>query len=125
MFNIGCAPWFIAADVCKALGITNARDALAKCLDDEEKGVERIYTPGGPQNLRIVSESGMYALTMRSNKPQAKRWQGQQAVPCALARPARMGPTSTVNPTTPQPDTQGLTLSGAKDCQIEIGGQIT
>ena len=81
MFNIGCAPWFIAADVCKALGITNARDALAKCLDDEEKGVERIYTPGGPQNLRTVSESGMYALTMRSNKPQAKRWHSQQAVP--------------------------------------------
>ncbi len=53
--------------------MTNPTEVL-RALDEDEKGLGKIYTPGGPQNLRIVSESGMYALTMRSNKPQAKRW---------------------------------------------------
>ena len=73
MFNIECAPWFIAKDVCEALGMSDVSTALQR-LDDDEKGASKVCTLGGPQNLRIVSESGMYALTMRSNKPQAKRF---------------------------------------------------
>lgn len=67
-------PWFVAVDVCNALGIQNSRDTLAKSLDDDEKGVETIYTPGGPQELSIISESGVYALIFRSNKPEARRF---------------------------------------------------
>lgn len=67
-------PWFVAADVCTALGIQNSRDTLAKSLDEDEKGVETIYTPGGPQAMSIVSESGVYALIFRSNKPEARRF---------------------------------------------------
>jgi prophage antirepressor-like protein len=65
-------PWFVAKDVCDILGLENNRDALSKMLDDDEKGVEKIYTLGGTQEMNIVSESGLYALIMRSNKPEAK-----------------------------------------------------
>ncbi|MCP4155667.1 MAG: hypothetical protein GY757_48530, partial [bacterium] len=75
-------PWFVAKDVCNV--ITNARDTLAKSLDDDEKGVENIYTPGGPQQIAVISESGLYTLILRSNKPAAKpfrRWVTSEVLP--------------------------------------------
>ena len=66
-------PWFVAADVCKVLGIKNSRDALRK-LDEDEKGVANSDTPGGAQELSVVSESGLYALTFTSRKEKAKRF---------------------------------------------------
>ena len=38
-------PWFVAADVCKALEIANSRDALTR-IDDDEKGVASTDTLG-------------------------------------------------------------------------------
>lgn len=58
------APWFIAADVCRVLGLVNHRDALEK-LDDDEKGVALTDTLGGAQNTAIISESGLYTLILR------------------------------------------------------------
>lgn len=57
-------PWFVAADVCAALGIANNRDALDK-LDDDEKGVALTDTLGGQQEVGIVNESGLYTLVLR------------------------------------------------------------
>lgn len=57
-------PWFVAADVCLALGLTNSRMSL-KALDDDEKGVSSTYTIQGNQEVAIVSESGMYTLVLR------------------------------------------------------------
>lgn len=57
-------PWFVAADVCAALEIANHRDAVAK-LDADEKGVGLTDTHGGPQELTIISESGLYTLILR------------------------------------------------------------
>ncbi|GGM78349.1 antirepressor [Longimycelium tulufanense] len=68
-------PWFVGRDICWALGITNPSDALAKQVPAEWKGVETVYTPGGPQRLSVVNESGAYRLIMRSNKPQAVTFQ--------------------------------------------------
>lgn len=58
-------PWFVAADVCRAIGIQQATRAVEP-LDDDEKGVSSIHTPGGPQDLLIVSEGGLYTLILRS-----------------------------------------------------------
>ncbi|MGE3266862.1 BRO-N domain-containing protein [Methylocystis sp.] len=58
------APWFVAEDVCEALGLGHAEGALRK-LDPEEKGATSISTPGGPQEMLIISESGLYALVLR------------------------------------------------------------
>lgn len=67
-------PWFVAKDVCSALGIQNHKDSVAKSLDDDEKGVEKIYSLGGVQETIVINESGLYTLIMRSNKPEAKRF---------------------------------------------------
>lgn len=63
-------PWFVAADVCRALEIKNARDAVAR-LDDDEKGVVLTDTPGGQQKMNVVNEPGLYALVLGSRKPEA------------------------------------------------------
>lgn len=57
-------PWFIAQDICKALNISNSRDALEK-LDNDERGVGLTDTLGGQQEMNIVSESGLYTLILR------------------------------------------------------------
>jgi prophage antirepressor-like protein len=77
-------PWFVAKDVCDILDIENSRDTLAKMLDDDEKGVENIYTLGGNQDVNIINESGLYNLIFRSTKPEAKafrKWVTSDVLP--------------------------------------------
>ena len=62
--SINNEPWFIAKDVCDAIGIDNNRKALL-ALDDDEKGVTLSNTLGGQQEMNIISESGMYTLILR------------------------------------------------------------
>ncbi|MBU8540812.1 BRO-N domain-containing protein [Falsiroseomonas tokyonensis] len=59
------APWFVAADVCRALGISDVSTAVAK-LDDDEKGTASTRTLGGEQDVLVVSEGGLYTLILRS-----------------------------------------------------------
>ena len=76
-------PLFVAADVCRILGIKNTTMAL-KALDPDEKGLNPIETPGGVQNLATVTESGLYALIVRSDKPNAKpfrKWVTSEVLP--------------------------------------------
>ncbi|MBQ7600028.1 MAG: phage antirepressor [Clostridia bacterium] len=76
-------PWFVAVDVCRALDIRNNRDALSR-LDDDEKGVDLIDTPGGKQKATVVNESGLYTLVMGSRKPETKafkRWVTHEVIP--------------------------------------------
>ncbi|MGK7439543.1 BRO-N domain-containing protein [Salmonella enterica] len=58
------APWFVAMDVCRAIGIANHRDAVRK-LDSDEKGVGSTDPLGGEQETTIISESGLYTLILR------------------------------------------------------------
>ncbi|MEH2922403.1 Bro-N domain-containing protein [Samsonia erythrinae] len=55
-------PWFVAADVCKAIALDNT--SIRK-LDDDEKGLHSMHTPGGMQDVSIISESGLYTLILR------------------------------------------------------------
>lgn len=76
-------PWFVAADVCKALEIVNGREATSR-LDDDEKGVVSTDTLGGAQSVTVVSEPGLYALVLGSRKPEAKafkRWVTHEVIP--------------------------------------------
>ena len=77
-------PWFVAKDVCNVLGLTNSREAI-KPLDDEEKDEVRISdTIGRMQNMTVISESGLYQLILRSNKPEAKafsKWVRSEVLP--------------------------------------------
>lgn len=76
-------PWWVLKDVCGVLDISNSRNISAR-LDDDEKGVYLVDTPGGVQNMTIISESGLYATIMRSDKPQAKpfrKWVTSEVLP--------------------------------------------
>jgi anti-repressor protein len=71
--TIGSTIWFVAKDICDALGLSNSRVAISS-LDEDEKGVRKVYTLGGAQESTVISESGLYALVIRSNKPNARRF---------------------------------------------------
>lgn len=76
-------PWFVAADVCKALEIEKTNRALSR-LDDDEKGAHSVSTPGGRQRMSIISESGLYSLILGSRKPEVrafKRWITHEVIP--------------------------------------------
>lgn len=76
-------PWFVAADVCRALELGNNRQALTR-LEDDEKGVILMDTPGGKQEMSIVNEPGLYTLVLGSRKPEAKafkRWITHEVIP--------------------------------------------
>lgn len=76
-------PWWVAKDVCEVLGIDKHRDALAR-LDDDERGSLLVDTPGGKQEVGAINESGLYALILRSRKPEAKafkRWITHEVIP--------------------------------------------
>ncbi|WP_144474308.1 phage antirepressor [Bacillus pumilus] len=63
-------PWFVAKDVCDVFGDTNYRRSLAR-LDEDEKGVSPVNTPGGLQKMTTLTESGLYSLLFNM-QPQRK-----------------------------------------------------
>ncbi|WP_420415831.1 Bro-N domain-containing protein [Marinovum algicola] len=75
-------PWFVAADVCRVLGISNARDAVSRLDDDERDQVDAMTVGntdgqtqrGGARVFNIINESGLYALIFTSSKVEAKRF---------------------------------------------------
>ena len=77
-------PWFVAADVCRVLDISNHRDALQALDDDEKDGVGITDAIGRTQTTLCVSESGLYALIFKSRKPEAKafrKWVTSEVLP--------------------------------------------
>lgn len=64
-------PWFVANDVCKALGYSNTSKAIADHLEDDERYNESLDRGG---SLLLISESGLYALILRSRKPEARKF---------------------------------------------------
>jgi hypothetical protein len=85
--TIDGAVWFVVADVCEVLGLRNPSMAVAR-LDEDEKGLRIIETPGGYQEINVVNESGLYALILTSRKPQAKafrRWVTGEVLPAVRA----------------------------------------
>lgn len=83
-------PWFVARDVAAVLAIADAKSSV-RLLDDDEKGVHSVHTPGGPQDVAVVNEPGLYSLILRSRKPEArafKRWVTHEVLP-AIRRTGR------------------------------------
>lgn len=87
------SPWFVAADVCKAIHINNSRQAVAR-LDEDEVSTVILADAGKngkmiPHKTNIVSESGLYALILRSDKPEAKvfrKWVTSEVLPSIRRR---------------------------------------
>lgn len=69
-------PWFVAADVCKALEIGNPTDAMRR-LDADERTLISIEGASNGLPVNAVNEPGLYTLILGSRKPEAKafkRW---------------------------------------------------
>lgn len=82
-------PWWVAADVCEVLGLSNPSVAVA-ALDDDERSKFNLGRQG---ETSIVSEAGLYSLILRSRKPEAKRfkrWVTHDVLP-AIRRTGRYG----------------------------------
>lgn len=93
-------PRFVAADVCRVLGWKNASDQIAKLLDDDEKGIDSIYTPGGPQEILTITEPGFNKLLTRSRKPIGKRFARfifHEVLPCIRQHGCYPAPSITYN----------------------------
>lgn len=78
-------PWFIAKDVCDALGYINGPKAIADHTDEDERDSITLRTgKRGNPTRAVISESGLYCLILRSTKPEAKafrRWVTAEVLP--------------------------------------------
>lgn len=75
--SINGQPWFLANDLCNALGYSNPRKAINDHTFQEDVTKRYTLTSGGNQLMTWVNESGMYALIFGSKLPSAqafKRW---------------------------------------------------
>lgn len=67
-------PWFVSKDVASILGYKDTSDAIKRHVENEDKGVGDLPTPGGIQKMQLINESGMYSLILSSKLPQAKKF---------------------------------------------------
>ena len=79
-------PWFAASDVCKALEIKNAPQALSRLEEDERFTtiISNDSAASGKSKLSFVNEAGLYSLILSSRKPEAKafkRWVTHEVIP--------------------------------------------
>lgn len=72
--NIDGEPYFVGKDVAEVLGYKRTADAIREHVESEDKGVGKIQTPGGMQNVTIINESGLYSLIFSSKLESAKRF---------------------------------------------------
>lgn len=90
-------PWIVARDVAEALEYSEASNPsrLFQAVPDEWKGVKRIHTPGGEQNMLCLSEQGLYFFLGRSDKPKAlpyQKWIAGEVVPSIRKHGAYLTP---------------------------------
>lgn len=90
------APWFVGKDVAEALGYGAGKslaNAVSKHVDEEDKGVTEMMTPGGVQKVIIINESGLYSLVLSSKLPSAKKfkhWVTSEVLPAIRRHGAYM-----------------------------------
>lgn len=80
-------PMFIAGDVAKILGYGDATH-MTRRLEDDEKSLRSVETPGGAQMANVITEPGLYSAILGSRAPEAKafkRWVTHEVLP-ALRR---------------------------------------
>lgn len=76
--------WFVGKDVATILGYSQTAKAVRDHVDEEDKGVSVLDTPGGQQRMTLINESGVYSLVFGSNLPNAKefkRWVTKEVLP--------------------------------------------
>lgn len=77
-------PWLVGKDVAVALGYKEPTKAVRERVDREDRGVSKIDTPSGTQDMTIINESGLYSLILSSKLPgtkKFKRWVTAEVLP--------------------------------------------
>ena len=67
-------PYFVGKDVAEILGYSEPRSAVSKKVDSEDRGVAKMETPSGVQEMTTINESGLYSLIFGSKLPKAKEF---------------------------------------------------
>ena len=74
--DVNGEPWFVASDVARALGYASTNmTTVFQAVPEEWKGSNPIATPGGMQDMLVISEQGLYFFLGRSDKPKALPYQ--------------------------------------------------
>ena len=76
--------WFVGKDVAECVGYVNPLKAIRNHIDEDDRGMNEMDTPGGKQNLVCINESGLYSLVLGSKLLQAKkfkRWVTSEVLP--------------------------------------------
>jgi prophage antirepressor-like protein len=98
-------PWFVAKDTTDVLGLLNVNNACRPLNEDEKRTVTRttnreLFSLGrGSSRLILISESGLYKLIMRSDKPEARTfqdWVTREVLPAIRKDGGYSGPTNPV-----------------------------
>ncbi len=119
-------PWFIAADVCEAVGHTNVTVALNMVDEEDKRSFRRSealnftypIADQRVQSVNLVNESGMYSLILRSNVPGAKtfkRWVTHEVLPAIR----KTGSYSIPSQRVPQNFADALELAAKQAREIE------
>lgn len=106
-------PWFVAADVCKALDIGNPTQALTRLDKDEVT----LISNEGYREMNFISEPGLYTLVLGSRKTEArafKRWITHEVVP-SIRKHGLYATESTVEAMLNDPDTAIRLLQEIKE----------
>ena len=110
--------WFVATDICDALGYVNSRSAVATHVDPDDR-ITVAHNDGnrGNPNKTAVNESGMYALIFGSQLAEAKRfkrWVTSEVLP-------QIHKTGSYNatPALPQSFAEALELAAVQARQLE------
>jgi anti-repressor protein len=106
-------PWWVAKDVCEVLSM---RVEQTRRLDEDEKGLRPMQTPGGKQEMVVVNEAGLYSLILSSRKPEAKdfkRWITHEVVP-SIRKHGMYATPQTVEQLIKDPDTMISVLQELK-----------
>lgn len=108
-------PWFVAADVARALGYSSAKD-FVRGIEDEDKGGQIVPTPSGDQEMTVISEPGLYGALVRSRAERVKpfrRWVTHEVLP-SIRRHGAYATPATVEAMLADPDTMIATLNALK-----------
>lgn len=76
-------PWWVAADVCAVLSLSNPSMATSR-LQEADLSTTEVRSSGQARRMTIVSESGLYDLILDSRKPEARsfrRWITAEVIP--------------------------------------------
>lgn len=77
-------PWFVLKDVCQVLDLGSPHKVAERLDEDERNQIPVTDSLGRLQDTTIISESGLYAVILRSDKPEAKpfrKWVTSQVLP--------------------------------------------